>query len=1162
VRIGEIFRRPIDRRIEEVIKVDLDEEAVVAEEIDEYVVTEHIAEAFEGVLDRYQETILRPDEGTNIWVSGFFGSGKSSFAKILGYLLANPTVAGRSATQRFLARVDSRRIEALLNTIHAQAPTRVVFVDLSTGKDVLNEGESVVLPLYRALLTDLGYSRNPLLAELEYDLETDGDLDAFVEAFGSIPDGKGTWHERRNSGLARGEASHAMHQLRPATFPHADSWSRSAQPPSIDANWFARRAVELLHRRGGGPARLVFVVDEAGQYVARSVQRMLDLQGLAEAVQKQRGRLWLAVTSQETLNDVVDSLEGKQVELARVQARFPLRVDLLPADIDEVAGKRVLDKSDAGQRAVRAALGPHKHKLSSHLQLTSSVRSEDVAEDEFVRLYPLVPYQIQLLIDAVSARRAQGGVAPMLGGSNRTIIKLAQQLVVNPKAGLGQRQVGALVTVDRAFDLLESIIPTDWQAEIRRVADRLGPDSTEVAVAKALALCMDVTALPLDAGNLAALLHPAIDAESRGADVAAALEQLVRDEVVRRGDDGYRLQAPHEKGWEKTRKGIEARPANRTRARRRLLREALAGLSVTEGRTFKVALTVEGEKQFAGDIALVIEEAGSDRRAELRTASREPSAAASVWWTYEESPDTTDALSEIFRSEEMINRGEQAATGATDVALLGEERNRLRRLERDAQAKLERDLLGGQLLFQGRLEEPTGANLRAAAQETVRSRIHDIYPRLGQFSASLARNDVLAVLRADDLRGLPASLGDSGIGLTRLTPEGVELAADRDPLAAFLGEIRQRANYGNEATGAHLEQHFGRPPYGAPVEVVQTLAAAAIRAGLVEVVHQGARIVRADDARLDRVLGTIPAFRAASFAPQADEVDLITRTRVAERLAELTGERPSPVVEALAPLLRDTFGPDGEACARVATALRALGLRVPDVVTRTAEIVERLVGDTDKGAVRTAAQTWADLVAGRESVQALHRIVTEEIDTLRVAVAESRAGAAGLGQEAEADFAALQDLLAAGDLADHVAEIRARSARLTEARRAARHSALGRLQARVAEEREQIRRAFATLDEAKVDEALRTLDRLLPDGEPEAIPVDTLDARVEAVAARAEEARRLLEEILTAGQLVRVHMRDLAPDPIGSEEELDVIIGRIQEAVKVQLGEGKQVKLS
>jgi hypothetical protein len=1162
VRIGEIFRRPIDRRIEEVIKVDLGEEATVAEELDEYVVTGHIAEAFAEVLDRYQETILRPDEGTNIWVSGFFGSGKSSFAKLLGYVLANPTVVGRSATERFLGRVDSRRIEALLNTIHAQAPTRAVFVDLSTGKDVLNEGESVVLPLYRALLTELGYSRNVLLAELEYDLETDGDLAAFIEAFARIPGGRGTWYQRRNVGLARAEASHAMHLLRPDTYPHADSWSRSAQPPNIDANWFARRAVELLRRRGGDDMRLVFVVDEVGQYVARSVQRMLDLQGLAEAVQKQRGRLWLVVTSQETLNDVVDSLEGRQVELARVQARFPVRVDLLPADIDEVAGKRVLDKGEVGQRAVRSALAERKHKLASHVRLASSARSADLVEDEFVRLYPLVPYQVQLLIDAVSARRAHGGVAPMLGGSNRTIIKLAQQLVIDPEAGLGGQEVGALVTLDRAYDLLDSIIPTDWQAEIRQVEQRYGAGSTEAAVAKAVALCMDVPALPLDTANLAVLLHPAIDAESRREHVLGALEHLVQDEVVRRGDDGYKLQSPQEKSWEKTRKGIEARGINRTRVRQRLLREALTGLSVTEGRTFKVALTVDGDKQFDGAVALLIEEADQDRQAELRARSREQSAAATIWWLYEEPADTTDAVAEVFRSEEMIRRGERATPGTTEVQLLGEERNRLRRLERDALARIERDLLGGQIVFQGRADEPAGGSLKTAAQETLRARVLEIYPRLAQFSAPVTRSDVMAVLRADTLGGLPAYLGPDGIGLTSVTPEGAELATDRDPLAAIVGEIRQRASYGNEATGAHLETRFGRPPYGAPIEVVQALAAAAIRAGLVEVIHQGARIVRADDARLERVLGTIPAFRAASFTPQADEVDVITRTKVAQRLAELTGEHPSPAIEALAPLLRSTFGPDGQASARVSAALRALGLAIPEAVTRTAGIVERLLDGSEKDAVRTAAQTWADLAAGRKTVQALDRIVDEEIDALRAAVAELRAGVAGLGENAEADLATLRDLLASGDLADHLAEIKSCSARLARTRHAAFQALSEQLEARVTEERQRIRTAFAALDDVKVTEALRPLDALLVHGDSDSVPVDVLAARLDAVATRADQARRVLEEVLVVGQLVRVEVGRLAPDPIATEEELDVVLGRIRDAAQAELGEGKQVRLA
>ena len=110
-----------------------------------------------------------------------------------------------------------------------------------------------------------------------------------------------------------------------------------------------------------------------------------------------------------------------------------------PADIDEVTGKRVLDKNEAGQQAVRATLAPARHKLAANVRLASPTRASDLAEDEFVRLYPMVPYQVQLLIDAVSARRAQGGATPMLGGSNRTIIKLAQQLVIHPEGGSRER---------------------------------------------------------------------------------------------------------------------------------------------------------------------------------------------------------------------------------------------------------------------------------------------------------------------------------------------------------------------------------------------------------------------------------------------------------------------------------------------------------------------------------------------------------------------------------------------------------------------------------------------------------------------------------------------------------------------------------------------------
>src|SRR6266498_3318505 len=180
MRIADIFRHDLAREIKEVIKVDDADAEDVAHEIREYVVTEHIHDAFVELLDQYQESIQKPSEIVNAWVSGFFGSGKSSFAKVLGYILANPTLGKSTAADLFTVKLPTLQVKALLNTIHTQAPTLSIFVDLSASRNVAKEGEAVVLPLYRELLTQLDYARNRELAELEITLEDDGRLKAFI----------------------------------------------------------------------------------------------------------------------------------------------------------------------------------------------------------------------------------------------------------------------------------------------------------------------------------------------------------------------------------------------------------------------------------------------------------------------------------------------------------------------------------------------------------------------------------------------------------------------------------------------------------------------------------------------------------------------------------------------------------------------------------------------------------------------------------------------------------------------------------------------------------------------------------------------------------------------------------------------------------------------
>ena len=1160
MKIKELFRRDINRVIEEVIKVDVADENIIAGELDEYVATENILEQLGDVLDAYQESILNPNETCTVWVSGFFGSGKSSWAKVLGYLLWNPVVEGEPAADRFFGRTSAPRMRALLNTIHAQAPTLAVLLNLATGSNVVaREGESVVLPVYRALLDRLDYSRNFTIAELEYTMEGDGKLDDFESAFASVV-GK-PWKERRFTALAKREAMRAVD----AVYGNGSGlprWAREVEAPDIDADWFATRALDLLERRGGGARRLTFVVDEVGQYIARSVQRMLDLQGLAEAFQKRHGSLWLVVTSQEKLNDVVDSLEARQVELARAQARFPLRVDLLPSDIDEVTGKRVLDKTDEAQRSVREAIRPHRNQLIRNIRLSSPTRSVVPSEDELVRLYPLLPYQIQLLIDAVSVRRTQGGASPTVGGSNRTLIKHAQQLIAHPIHGLGSREVGTLVTLDRSFELLEELIPTSWRSEVTQVADRYGADSNEAQVMKVAALCVEIPALPLSAENIAALLHSEIAGENRQDEINTALARLVADDRLRETSDGYKLQSPEQKDWEKDRRGVDLTPGASVRLRREMLGQALRGLTVTRGRAFRVEVAVEGEKVVTGELPLHIAEAGEADRNDLRAESRESANRKVMYWAYRLGSETWDALVDLHRSRVMIERRDTPNKPTGDVGLLAEERERERRYEATALQRLTRDLISGQAIFRGRIADIDGTRLRPTAQRLLSERLEEIYPQLHEFTTNLNRDDVMQLLRTTDLATLPEGLREEGIGLVEVTPDGYVLVTDRGPLDALVNEVSRRASYGYEATGAYLENHFAKPPFGAQVEVVQALCAAALRAGMVETIHQGQLIANAGDQRLDQVFGTLPKFRAAAFRPPTQmDVPLELRVDLTQKLEHYGQYVLGHSTDALADAVRETFGPDRETTVRVIASLTGLDITVPQSVTRTQAIIDRLISGDDVEVVTTAHSTWADLTTGSEAVARLSDLLDNSTDDLRAARQEADRSPRGLPDLLKREHAELVDFLAAGDLVDHAARITALARRLAEQRQTATQEAADRLNGVIDEIRANLTREFNEVDSGALAETFRPIEHLRPPDDLTSVDASELEVRIDSARARAGEATHQLEELRASGQLAWVRVGEFVAEPITAEDEIDPVLDRIREAIATELAEGKQVRL-
>jgi hypothetical protein len=1156
VKISEIFRHELDRDIKEVIKVDDPDLDDLAAELQEYVVTEHIHEAFVELLDEYQESIKKPSESVNAWISGFFGSGKSSFAKVLGYILANPRLGATTAAELFASKLGTSTVEALLNTIHSEAPTFSIFVDLSSSRNLAKEGESVVLPLYRELLSRLDYARNFELAELEYTLEGDGKLDDFIAAFERA--NNHPWKERRDVALAKNEASKALHELDPSTYPNADSWAKTRPEVEVTANWFADRALQMLSRREPTKSRVVFIVDEVGQYVSRTVQRMLDLQGFAQACQKKDGRLWLVATGQETLEDVVGALGDKRVELARVRDRFPLTVDLVPSDIEEVVSKRVLAKNAAGAQAVRALYDHHQNQLRSNVALQSAIRGGDFTGDEFTRVYPLLPYQVQLFIDAVSALRAVGGAGPMVGGANRTLIRLAHQLV---KTSLADQDVGALATVPMAYELMDEMIPTAWRAEIDQIKRRHPDERMIVEVAQAIALTSNIRALKLDEHNIAVLTHPSVDAESNRPAVKDALGNLVVEEAVREGEDGYRLQSPQEKNWEKARRSREMKTGDFNRLLRdRHLKDLLRGLTASAAREFKVQVLYDDDKLIDGDITLRIYEGSGDQRERAVTRSREEAHKNDVFLVFTRGDTTWRDAEEVFRSTEAIKDAEARSLDASEIELLHEERKRLDRAVRRFERSLRDDLLAGVIVFRGNEERLVGQDVRIALANSMAGHVSEIYTRLSDFAAPVSRHDALSLLRSDDLAGLPDHLGSDGLAVLKLEADGYKIDED-GPVADFVSLVKERADYGHEATGKYLENRFHQDPYGAEVDVVLILGAAAVRAGLLSVTHGGVRLTARTDARLEQVFSALPKFRSAAFTPPTDGVDAETRVRVAKMLHhDLVGEKPPVATGELANFARDKLEDDRENVSYLTATLAGMEIPLPESVTRAASTLRRVRTEEDDDALILALDVGrADLKDGILAARDIRALIDDDGNraTLSAARRELALDSSDLSYAAQEACETGREILDSGAWLERFAELRgvieivrtARAERWDETRR--------ELNNAIAEARQQAGTIVDQVTEASRAEFNHALNAMAVADEADAESGPSSETVLANAARLPQLINNLRASVGRDTPTRQIRIVDLYIEPVRNVEELEALLDRIRLSAEEALDAGE-----
>lgn len=873
--IKTLFFDKIDRPIEEVIKVDQTNEDVIRDEIKEYVVTDAIRSHYTAIFDAYRETPNRPHEGIAIWVSGFFGSGKSSFAKMLGLSVSNRTVAGESAAERFAERAGDKKVSVLLKAINEKIPTHAVIFDVSTDRGIRSGNQTLTEIMYGLFLQSLGYAKDLDLSELEIGLEEKGRLVHFEDEYQRLF--KKDWAtEKGKVAFALSEASRVIHSLDPDTYPMADSWVKAVKNKAdITPGKLAERAGELMKRRKPGLS-LMFVIDEVGQFVARDVQKMLDLQAVVQSLGvKGRGKHWVVVTSQEKLGELVSGLDDKKIELARLMDRFPLQVHLEASDISEVTSRRVLSKNATAQTALGKLFDENRGRLTEHTRLTADIKLPELSRESFIDLYPLLPYQIDLIIQVVSGLRTQGGSSKHVGGANRTIIKLAQQLLINPAVNLAEAKVGDLVRLDQVYDLVESNIGSEVRAKIAAISKELSHPLAQ-PVAKVICLLQYVRSVHRSAENIAAALHGSVGGDSQLASVKEALRELETSHKVRQGDDGYRIPTPAEDDWETARNKLQPKPGDS----HRLYSEVLSGFwqpqpshTLFDTKTFKGGLAIHGREVTGGDMMFQVHLADDGREldalaAELRTRSQQER--KHVFWAI----GLTDAIDretvELFRSKEMLARKERETKGEDTPALIAEERVRLRRHGDELRRLVRAACLSGRIYFRGNDRSPTdrAVEVGKTAAEVLGQVLPEVFDRFKEAAAKA--NDVKksadALFTAENLQGLPYVFG--GIGLLRDERGKTVFRTESGPLKEVLDRIEERANYGHTASGRYLTDELEKEPFGWDFEVVRLLVLSLLRAGKIEATSKGQTIDTVTGVEARDTFSNNNLFRQASFRPK------------------------------------------------------------------------------------------------------------------------------------------------------------------------------------------------------------------------------------------------------------------------------------------------------
>lgn len=536
--IRDMFQKQIDRDIKGVIKIGQDDDSNVTQELEEYVVTRELNRHFSDFFEAYKKGVSGYTDKMGVWISGFFGSGKSHFLKILSYLLENKIVDSKRAVDYFKDKINDPLLLADMKKA-GDIPSDVILFNIDSKSEAdAKANKDAIVKVFNRVFNDMqGFCGSiPWVADLERQMAADGTYTAFKDEFDRIA-GR-PWTEARDDFYYEEDAIVAA--LAAATRMSeeaARNWYNKAEENySLTVDRFAKKVREYIESKGRNH-HVVFCVDEMGQYIGDSSGLMLNLQTVVEDLGTEcGGKAWVMVTSQQDI-DAVTKVKGN--DFSKIVGRFNTRLSLSSANVDEVIKRRILEKNPVAIDTLKILYETKSSILKNLITFSADTPEKKFYIDsaDFAEVYPFIPYQFNLLQQVLTSVRIHGSTGKHLSEGERSMISSFQESAIR-FAGSEQ---GALIPFSAFYDTIEAFLDSTIRTVIIHAQDSSVLNDFDVEILKVLFMIKYVKEIPANIENLATLMVGHIDEDKIDLKkkIEDSLKRLIKETLVQKNGDQY-----------------------------------------------------------------------------------------------------------------------------------------------------------------------------------------------------------------------------------------------------------------------------------------------------------------------------------------------------------------------------------------------------------------------------------------------------------------------------------------------------------------------------------------------------------------------------------------------------------------------------------------------